>query len=93
VGGKELPLPQLAPFLKEPDRDVRERAFRASTAPYVNARAELSRLFDRMYGLRQQVARNAGFRSFRDYVFKGKAALRLLAGRLRSASTTRWNST
>ena len=28
--GKELPLPQLAPFLKEPDRDVRERAFRAT---------------------------------------------------------------
>ncbi len=70
--GKELPLPQLAPFLKEPDRDVRERAFRASTAPYVNARAELAPLFDRMYGLRQQVARNAGFGSFRDYVFKAK---------------------
>jgi len=70
--GKELPLPQLAPFLKEPDRDVRERAFRASTAPYVNAHADLSVLFDRMYGLRQQVARNAGFHSFRDYVFKAK---------------------
>jgi len=70
--GKELPLPQLAPFLKEPDRDVRERAFRASTAPYVNAHTDLSVLFDRMYGLRQQVARNAGFHSFRDYVFKAK---------------------
>ena len=61
--GKELPLPQLAPFLKEPDRDVRERAFRASTAPYMNARADLAALFDRMYGLRQQVACNAGFGS------------------------------
>ena len=70
--GKDLPLPQLAPFLKEPDRDVRERAFRASTMPYVSARAELATLFDRMYELRQQVARNAGFDSFRDYVFKAK---------------------
>ena len=70
--GKELPLPQLAPFLKEPDRGVRERAFRASTAPYVAARGELAALFDQMHGLRQQVARNAGFSSFRDYVFKAK---------------------
>jgi oligoendopeptidase F len=70
--GKELPLPQLAPFLKEPDRDVRERAFRASTTPYMHARADLAPLFGRMYALRQQVARNAGFSSFRDYVFKAK---------------------
>jgi oligoendopeptidase F len=70
--GKELPLPQLAPFLKEPDRGVRERAFRASTAPYVTVRGELAALFDQMHGLRQQVARNAGFTSFRDYVFKAK---------------------
>ncbi len=70
--GKELPLPQLAPFLKEPDRAVRERAFRASTAPYVGARGDLAPLFDQMYALRQQVARNAGFDSFRDYVFRAK---------------------
>ncbi len=70
--GKELPLPQLAPFLKEPDRGVRERAFRASTAPYITARDELATLFDQMHGLRQQVAKNAGFVSFRDYVFKAK---------------------
>ena len=70
--GRELPLPQLAPFLKEPDRGVRERAFRASTAPYMNARPDLAALFDRMHGLRQQVARNAGFGSFRDYVFRAK---------------------
>lgn len=70
--GKELPLPQLAPFLKEPDREVRERAFRASTFPYVATREELAALFDRMYGLRQKVAHNSGFDSFRDYVFKAK---------------------
>jgi oligoendopeptidase F len=70
--GKNLPLPQLAPFLKEPDRNVRERAFRASTMPYVDARDELAALFDRMHGLRRQVARNAGFGSFRDYVFRAK---------------------
>jgi oligoendopeptidase F len=38
----------------------------------VNARPDLAALFDRMHGLRQQVARNAGFGSFRDYVFRAK---------------------
>lgn len=70
--GKDLPLPQLAPFLKEADRGVRERAFRASTAPYIAARSDLAALFDRMLGLRQRVAANAGFSSFRDYVFRAK---------------------
>ena len=70
--GKDIPLPQLAPFLKEPDRDVRERAFRASTVPYMDAREELSMLFDRMHVRRQQVASNSGFASFRDYVFRAK---------------------
>ena len=70
--GKHLPLPRLAPFLKELDRDVRERAFRASTMPYMDSHDELAVLFDRMRGLRQQVAHNAGFDSFRDYVFRAK---------------------
>ena len=70
--GQERPLPQLQPFLKSADRSVRERAFRASTGPYLEQRGDLAALFDRMYALRQQVARNAGFANFRDYVFPAK---------------------
>jgi oligoendopeptidase F len=70
--GVERPLPQLQPFLKSPDRAVRERAFRASTQPYVEQRSRLAPLFDRMYQLRQQAARNAGFANYRDYVFPAK---------------------
>jgi oligoendopeptidase F len=70
--GEERPVPQLQPFLKSPDRAVRERAFRAMGAPYLAARDELASLFDRMYALRQQAARNAGFADFRDYVFPAK---------------------
>jgi oligoendopeptidase F len=70
--GQERPLPQLQPFLKSPDRQVRERAFRASSRPYVEQRAPLATLFDRMYDLRQSVARNAGFANFRDYIFPAK---------------------
>jgi len=70
--GQERPLPQLQPFLKSPDRAVRERAFRASTGPYIEQRPELAALFDRMYQLRQRAARNAGFANFRDYIFPAK---------------------
>jgi oligoendopeptidase F len=70
--GVERPLPQLQPFLKSTDRAVRERAFRAAAGPYAEKRDELATLFDRMYELRQQAARNAGFANFRDYIFPAK---------------------
>jgi oligoendopeptidase F len=70
--GVERPLPQLQPFLKSSDRAVRERAFRASSQPYIDRRDELAGLFDQMYQLRQQAARNAGFPNFRDYIFPAK---------------------
>ncbi|HZI77504.1 MAG TPA: M3 family metallopeptidase, partial [Gemmatimonadales bacterium] len=70
--GVERPLPQLQPFLKSPDRTIRERAFRASSQPYLDKRAELADLFDRMYELRMRAARNAGFANFRDYIFPAK---------------------
>ena len=70
--GEEIPLPRLQPYLKDPDREVRERAFRASTGPYVASRDELAGIFDRMYALRQQAAQNAGFANFRDYIFPAK---------------------
>jgi oligoendopeptidase F len=70
--GEERPLPQLQPFLKSPDRAVRERAFRAATQPYLEERGALAGLFDRMFELRQRAARNAGFANFRDYIFPAK---------------------
>ena len=70
--GQERPLPQLQPFLKSPDRDVRERAYRAATQPYMEERGALSGLFDQMYALRQRAARQAGFANYRDYVFPAK---------------------
>jgi oligoendopeptidase F len=70
--GVERPLPQLQPFLKSPDRAIRERAFRAASGPYIEKRDELAALFDQMYRLRTQAARNAGFANFRDYIFPAK---------------------
>ena len=71
--GVERPLPQLQPFLKSPDRAVRERAFRAGSQPYIDSsEASWRGLFDRMYELRTRAARNAGFANFRDYIFPAK---------------------
>src|SRR5260370_1222067 len=49
------------------DRGVRERAFRSMFKPFIEQRDTLAGFFDRMYDLRQQVAKNAGFKNFRDY--------------------------
>lgn len=70
--GEERALPQLQPYLKSGDRAVRERAWRAMTAPYLAQRDTLAELFDAMLRLRQRAARNAGFANFRDYVFPAK---------------------
>lgn len=70
--GERKALPQLAPFLESPDREIRERAFRRSVEPYVAVRDELARQFDAMLALRQRMAANAGYPSFRDYVFPAK---------------------
>ena len=70
--GEKKPLPQLSPFLQSPDRAVRERAFRATVAPYVAARSQLAALFDRMFTLRSKVAENAGFADYQAYAFASK---------------------
>lgn len=70
--GKTLTVPQLQPYLRDADRAVRERAFRAMAAAYLGVREELARLFDRMYALRQQVATNAGFPNHMAWAFEAK---------------------
>ncbi len=71
--GKPIPLPQLGPFLVDTDRRVRERAWHAGVAPYLDARDSLNDLFDQMRTRRQAMAANADFASYRDMVFRAKA--------------------
>src|SRR6266568_8063708 len=68
--GDEKTPQQMSPFLESNDRDVRERAFRKMYGPYIEQRDALAGLFDRMYDLSQQVAKNAGFDNFRDYTHR-----------------------
>ncbi len=70
--GRAITIPQLQPFLKVPDRAARARAFHAGATAYLGVRDELASQFDRMYALRQQVARNAGFRDHMAWAFAAK---------------------
>ncbi|MGZ8469095.1 MAG: M3 family oligoendopeptidase [Gemmatirosa sp.] len=70
--GERKTIPQLQPFLKSPERAVRERAFRLGAEAYLTKRDELATLFDRMYEKRVQVGANAGFANFMDYCFAAK---------------------
>jgi oligoendopeptidase F len=70
--GHEKTPPQMQPYLEEQDRSVRERAFRAMYRPYIEQRGVLADLFNRMYDIRVQVAKNAGFDNFRDYMHREK---------------------
>jgi oligoendopeptidase F len=70
--GETKTVPQLQPFLKDRDRNVREKAFRLGAQAYMEKRDEMAALFDQMYEKRQQVARNAGFSDYQAYAFKSK---------------------
>lgn len=70
--GVEKTPQQMWPYLEANDRAVRERAFRSQFKRYIEKRDILADFFDRMYDLRQQVAKNAGFDNYRDYVHREK---------------------
>jgi len=70
--GARKTIPQLQPFLRERDRSIRERAFRLGAQAYLDRRAELVDTFDRMFTLRERIARNAGFEDYMAYAFRSK---------------------
>jgi oligoendopeptidase F len=70
--GQEYTLEQLGPFLEDPDRSVREEAWVLSAERLLRDRDELEGLFDRLREIRLQIARNAGFASYRDYAWRAR---------------------
>lgn len=64
---REWTLPELAPFAEEPDRAVRETAWRLAAERRSQDAAALESLFDRMHDLRARMAANADCANFRDY--------------------------
>jgi oligoendopeptidase F len=70
--GETKTIPQLQPYLKERDRQVRERAWRLGNEAYLAHRDALAALFDKMFVARTKIAGNAGFPNYQEYAFKSK---------------------
>ena len=68
--GKEYTMQQMARFTEEPDRALREEAWRASTSRQLLDREAISKLFDEILPIRHKIAINAGTSDFRAYMWK-----------------------
>ncbi len=63
-------LEQASTFLKNTDRSVRQLAWTTIQARRLVDKDELNSLFNELVALRHQVALNAGFDNYRDYMFQ-----------------------
>jgi len=70
--GKVQTLPQMGRYQELTDRAMRESAWRAVAKRRLQDAEAIEALFDKLVTLRQQIARNAGFASYRDYAFKAR---------------------
>jgi oligoendopeptidase F len=70
IGDKEFTLEQASAILKDTDRSKRQEAWEKITTRRLQDKDQLNQLFDKLRELRHQVALNAGFENFRDYMFK-----------------------
>lgn len=68
--GREQTLQQMARYLEEPDRKVREEAWRLGADRFLQDAAALDELFAKMVALRHKIAKNAGCQDFREYAFR-----------------------
>lgn len=67
--GEEKTLPQMAIYLEDTDRSVRESAWRAVTARMEQDAERLSEIYDELIRIRHQIATNAGFDGYQHYMF------------------------
>jgi len=70
--GEEKTLPQLAPYLEEPDRATRQEAWELAARRRLQEADRFDDLFDALFQLRHQIARNAGFDTYTPYAFRAR---------------------
>jgi oligoendopeptidase F len=70
IDGKEMTLQQASVILMSPDRAKREEVYKKICERRLQDKDKLDELFTKLVRLRHQVAVNAGFKNFRDYMFK-----------------------
>jgi oligoendopeptidase F len=68
--GEEKTLVAMGRFQEEPDRALREEAWRAVADRRLRERDRFETIFEGMLGLREKIAANAGFPSYLDFAFR-----------------------
>ena len=69
INGEEMTLQKAGNLLQSTDRSVREDAWRKISERRMQDAEKLDNLFNELRDLRHQLALNAGFENFRDYMF------------------------
>ncbi|NQY67181.1 MAG: M3 family oligoendopeptidase [Flavobacteriales bacterium] len=72
VEGEELTMQKAALILKDNDRSKREEVYHLMDKRRADDREALNKLFDKLIDLRNQVALNADYKNYRDYMFDEK---------------------
>lgn len=68
--GKERTMPEMSEFLESSDRDLREKAWKASIERRLRDADQLDSLFDKLLVRRQKIATQLGLKDYREYIFK-----------------------
>jgi oligoendopeptidase F len=69
MNGQEYTLQRASKFLEDPDRSIREEAYRKINERRLQDKTELSTLYSSLLQKRNQIALNTGFANYRDYRF------------------------
>ena len=68
--GEEKTLVQMGSFLEEPDRALRQEAWELVAKRRLQDADKCEEIFDELIQLRTQIAKNAGFENYRDFMFR-----------------------
>jgi oligoendopeptidase F len=68
--GEEKTLVQMGRYLEEPDRALRQEAWELVAKRRLQEAEKFDDIFDEQIELRQKIAANAGFKNYRDYIFR-----------------------
>ncbi len=69
VDGETVTMQKAAQFLKDTNREKREEVYHKISQRRLEDKEKLDVLFDELITLRQEIAKNAGYRNYRDYMF------------------------
>ncbi len=70
--GEEKTLVQMGRYLEEPDRALRQEAWELVAKRRLQEKEKFEENFEQMLKIREQIARNAGFKNYLEYAFRAR---------------------